>query len=505
MKIVLNEQNRIYQLVKAIRESSDVELEIVVPKDSLFRRNALNVIFLKNLAQRFGKHVRVTEDTTFSAATTKPTPVAAKPEPVKESVETIDENVKEPKSMQEKPDEVVETGVSAKRFSVSPKKVLAVVFSLLLLVMIGGGAYVYYLLPKATVTLFVSEKLIEKSTTVTVDETAQKVDVEKRIVPGKEVHVSLAGADTFKATGEKTIGEKASGTVEIRNFTTADVLLGAGTTISTSLEDGTPVSFILTDSITLPQATTDEDVRVAGKKTASVEALDIGAQYNVSSGHKFAVADFDMNDLSAVNDSAFTGGSTEKIKVVSEEDLQSAKAKLQAKLKTDLINKLKQTIGEDELFEEKSVSFSTKSIDSNHEIGDETDSFTVDMELEAVALVVSKDDIRSVLKGELLTNIPKGFILSKKDEVVTVQNTEVVDDNVQVKAKISSLVVPVLDTNALKQQLLGKSPVVAESILKSIDNVEGYDVQLWPTLPEAIRTFPHVKDKLTIKVEVKTD
>ncbi len=505
MKIVLNEQNRIYQLVKAIRESSDLELEIVVPKDSLFRRNPLNVIFLKNLAQRFGKHVQITEDSSSSSGSSQPKATAAATKPQEEAVEMINEETTGGSAVEKSSGEAETPIASPKRFSVSPVKVLAVVFSMLLLIIIGGGAFVYYYLPQATVTLFVSEKLIEKSTTVTVDETAQKVDIEKRIVPGKEVRVSLAGADTFKATGEKTIGEKATGVVEIRNFTTADVLLGAGTVLSTQLEDGTPLSFILTESVTLPQATTDEDVRVAGKKTASVEATDIGAQYNVSSGHKFSVADFDINDLSAVNDSDFTGGSTEQVKIVSEDDLQSAKAKLQAKLKTDLINKLKQTIGKDELFEEKSVSFSTLSVDSNHEIGDEADSFTVNMELEAVALVVSKEDIRSVLKGELLANIPEGFTLSKKDEVVTIQNTEVKDDKVQVKAKISSLVVPVLDTSELKERLLGKSPAVAESILKSIDNVEGYDVQFWPALPEAIRTFPHIPDKLTIKVEVKAD
>lgn len=507
MKVILNETTRLYQIVKAIQQSGDSVVEFIVPPNSIIKQNPENVDLLQRLVQKCGKSARVSYSETESA------PLEESQDPARGSDAVFEAEINEVELATGEVDSVIEEEpVPAKirggKYSVSPKKILGIVGLFLLFGLLGGGAYIYYFLPRGSVTLFVEERILERSADIQVSTQIETFDLEQKLIPARVIKTELEKEGTKGTTGQKTVGDQATGTVEINNFTEADLQLAPGTLVISYVNENEILEYSLTEGVTVPRVTVtipEEGQRLleAGVADAAVIAQDIGEQYNIPAERKMQIADFDLADVYAANPQPFTGGLTREVSVVAQADQDSLKDELQSQIEAELIVAIRNMIGEDELFEEDNVTYATKFINYSHEVDEETDEVSASMGIEAQVYVMSKADIKALLREDLINNLPEGFEMSSANEVVSVQDTQVEGEEMTIKASIKTLVIPQINTDQLKTELIGKRLPQAEELLRGIEHVEGYDISIWPLLPSFLRSMPHQAERLDIVVEVK--
>lgn len=492
MRIILTDQTSPYEIIRQITESASEELTVSVAGDSFYSRHKSNLNFIKQAAQRLGKKVVI------ETTQTQQEEEVRRPEPEEASSE--DEFPTQTLSPQK---EIKTRGISILR----PKRVLLFFLIFLIISLISGGFFVFYYLPRGGVSLFVSERVLEKSLEISVDTAVEKVSSEDLVIPGRSITVEAEETRTFQSTGKKTVGEKAKGVVEINNFTKTELILKVGTKLTKQTADGSILEFQLIEKGVVPKVTETsptERTKVfeAGVKEVSIEAIDIGEQYNLSANSKFAVEGFDVEDVFAMNVNPLIGGLTREVGAVSAEDQNNASEQLRVKMFAEAGETLKQRLNGTWAFSESTIDHATKFMEFSHEVGAEADEFILTLRVDSSVTAYSEADLKDLLKANIKESVPEGFELSSENEVLKIEEAKMVQDQLLVKAKISALVIPVLDKEEIKRNLLGKKPVEAEVILQGIEQIEGYQVTLWPALPEILRTFPHLEDRLEIKVEV---
>ena len=83
-------------------------------------------------------------------------------------------------------------------------------------------------MPRASVTVVTENRSVPVNLTVTADPASSTVDINGKTIPAETKTTEQTATQKFTATGEKNVGEKASGTMTIYNCT--DNTLGrAGT------------------------------------------------------------------------------------------------------------------------------------------------------------------------------------------------------------------------------------------------------------------------------------
>ena len=147
-----------------------------------------------------------------------------------------------------------------------------------------------WFLPKATVSINTTEKMLEHSfiTTITVSDIEGEASV----------------SDIAAATGTKNIGDKATGTVTIVNGTSTPRTFVAGTQIISP----SGLKFALDAQTQVASASGAVDNRVLGKATVKVTAVAIGPDSNLAAGTYLRIGTFAESDIVAKNDAAFSGG-----------------------------------------------------------------------------------------------------------------------------------------------------------------------------------------------------
>lgn len=379
---------------------------------------------------------------------------------------------------------------------------LIIIGLILLSLFIVAGGIAYWVLPTATVTVFVKPNEISKELTFSLDSSLSELDLEKSIIPATVETVTATGNNQTPTTGAKTVGDRATGTVAIYNRTSSPKTLSAGTNLAYE-----NLIFTLNEDVNIASASSTENadfsITVQPSKTeATVTAIDIGSQYNLSVDTQFSVANFSSESFIAKAVTDFTGGSSREIQAVSQSDIDL--------LKEDLINQLRQQTtdelkaksnhNKDVIFtDDYEISDQSYSAD----VGDEADSINLEMTVTQTAYQYQITDISLIAQKVMLENIPDGFALQADATVVEVLETNIdEDDSITIKAKTTLKLMPIIDTQQIARTIQGKYPPLTESYFKSLPNFVRTETQITPALPSRLNTFPRKVEN--IQVEVKS-
>lgn len=146
----------------------------------------------------------------------------------------------------------------------------------------------------------------------------------------------------FTATGEKEVGEKATGTINVAIYGVVQdepVVMPAGTVFTNT---STGLRYALNKDVTYSTENEDEDNcttvldKAKGRATyscdleanLSVTAEDIGDKYNLAAGNVNWTMSVSAN--AKMTNNALTGGTSETVKIVQQSDIDAAKAKLKS-------------------------------------------------------------------------------------------------------------------------------------------------------------------------------
>jgi hypothetical protein len=348
-----------------------------------------------------------------------------------------------------------------------------ILVAVIAVILIGLG--MYYLLPHASVTILEIPKTLEASEDIIIDPSATSVDGQKKIIPGRTREKSVSGDKTVAVTGKKSIGDPAKGTVTVYNKSPDSSLsVKKGTIMST----GT-LQFILDSDLDIASAAASIDSVTYAKQNVNVTAVAIGTQSNIPSGNQFTLKNIPSDTAVARNDSAFTGGSSSEVPVVTRADydafIKDMTVELTEKAKADFSS----TITGGETIIDGTLKTSVTEKVFGQEIDQEVSQLQGKVTLSVSGVAYSDNDVKALLTTIVSNLLPAGYALNDSNTNISVTGIQIrKDGKITAKASMSSIGLPVLDTKQIQKVLSGKQVNKAEEYLRSIPGIFGMEYKL---------------------------
>ena len=293
---------------------------------------------------------------------------------------------------------------------------------------------------------------------------------------------------TFDATGTREEGEAASGTLTLSQSGDSDpVTIAQGSAFSAG-----QCNFVTTSDVTIPGAKIKGGSISAGSATVGIKATVIGEQCNLEA-QKYTSS---IGDISA-RGGQLSGGSKKTLKVVSQADINNAKAKLNAEgvdsIKSELKSKFDNnyTILEDSFSAKDGESSSSVAVNQEALNGKATLKMTSIYSITAFENSSIKTVIDSLAKEKVNTaNNQKIYDYGIKNANFTKFN----GSSVEIAANVK--IGPTINTDELKEKIKGKKSGEVRSLISSTEGVQNVDVKFsffW------VNSVP--KDSKKIKIE----
>lgn len=374
---------------------------------------------------------------------------------------------------------------------------------LLSIVILVGLAALFLLVPKAEVAVFVDMKTLENSTQITADPKVTAIDEVNNKIPGKIIETDISGTGDGNATGTKEVGEPAKGKVIVYNATANNLNLSQGTVLTTN--EGK--KFTLNTSVQVASKSASAADPPSRSDAVDSTAQEIGPDGNIAAGTDLAVGNFNKADVVAKVDTAFSGGVSKEVQVVTAADQQRLLAQVTSDLKTKAQNELQGKLkGDTKILQE---SF-TETIDKrtySKNVGDEASKFSLTVNANYKGTAYSDADLKTLAGKLVQTKVsdPGRYTLDLSDQVIQAEVAKVEQDgrlvfNATSKAKL----MPKLDLEKLKGMIMGKGADEAVQILKDAEQqIIGANVKLIPSLPGPFQRLPFRKENIKVEVTAK--
>lgn len=374
---------------------------------------------------------------------------------------------------------------------------------------ISGGVVLTALLvwmfvfaPAATIVITASTSAAPVNTVVKLSgtqTTSVSEGVLQAVMQSEESSVDV----DFAATGEKDIGEKASGTVTIRNCDFRDgFTIAAGTSFTAA---GGKV-FTSTARVSVPGFTSNPSVcrnsgAGAGTAAVAVQANGAGESYNIGAA-SYIIAGV-SGDVFA-SGAAMTGGTTKVVKIVTEEDVARATEKLTEQSSDSQKNTLAGKFTKDQVVIQDSFTVTKGEATANPAVGKEAPngqaklSVKTTVSMQAVAEKELERFLEAYLKEDL-DDAATQKVYSTGASAVTFSSFAQNNDIASVTLKTNGRIGPKIDEAKVKENARGQRYGDVQQSLSSIAGVKDVDTQFsyfWVT------KVPNNVDKITIEFKV---
>jgi hypothetical protein len=188
-----------------------------------------------------------------------------------------------------------------------------------------------------------------------------------------------------------------------------------------------------------------------------------------------------------------TGGKSKIVKVVSQEDLDSAQDELSEKLKTQIINDLSQAIGSEQKINENLILWKITSQEKSVDLDKETENFDLRIALEGKALVYDAKKLTDIIIAQVTPELPPDSRVVESDsnqlnfEVAKIDEAgEWADLKIHIEYQIASAI----DLEQLKTKIAGQDRSSARRILMQVPGVRDvrfdYKYSLTNSIPKNI-------------------
>lgn len=383
---------------------------------------------------------------------------------------------------------------------------LLLIGGLILLALAAGGVFAYWNLPKAAVVVYLEPKVIDSELAFTLDPSIEEADLSTATLPGKTMDAAATGTKEAEVTGEKLVGDQATGTVTIYNRTDSVKTFSAGTSITGP--DG--LKYTVDEAVTIASASTKENPDLSittepSQADANVTAASIGAQYNLGTGTEFKVSNFDSSSFLAKAKSDLVGGTSRQITAVSQKDQDKLLEALKEELQTKALEQADQTaVGNSiaavvipEEKEQLESNFSAK-------IGEEANTLRLEATLTLKTMTYKKSDLSLLIENEVKDSISDNYQLQKNASEIEVVDTVLNEDgSLTIKAVIKAKVTPTITAEDIVNNIKGRYPQVTQDYFNNLPSFSKVEIDITPKLPARLATFPKKADNITVEFKTK--
>ena len=373
--------------------------------------------------------------------------------------------------------------------------------------LIGGGIFVGLIvlffifntiLPKAKIVIKSDSISVNTDVPFTANTAFTSFDADAGKVPATKKDVSKTDSTKVPATGQKNIGDKATGTVTLKNCAKVDgaFTIPAGTVLTTGAS-----SFSVNETTLLPSSTfSGTNTCTTAGKTVNVTSTAAGDQYNISGGRTFAVSG--VASITGIDSSAMSGGTNKLVSVVSDQDVETAKQKISDKSKDSATTDLKKQFSNDDLFLiPESITSSAANVTATPKVGEEASEVTVSSTTVYTGLGVKESYLNT-----LVENSAKKQIDTTKQSISDNGLSKAIfrledkksatDQRFRVQSTVSTGTQ--IDQEALKKEIAGKKKGDVQDLIGKLPGVKDVTVSYSPFW---VYKTPSNPSKITITIE----
>ncbi len=381
----------------------------------------------------------------------------------------------------------------------SKKKALLVVGSI---VLVAALVLAYVFVPSATATIILETTDLETTNEIVVDKNANKENSETFTIPGVIVEVEKDLVKEFNASGVKDVGEKTK--AEITFYNDYDInpqIIAAGTTLIAKR-----VNFTLDETISVPGANVVSLVPLQttpGSISGKITASSPGAEYNIEAAN-FQISSFSGTKKEKIygqSSSTLTGGTSKKVTVISEDDMNNAKASVQVELEEAAKVSILEEAGEDSKLITSTFRSKEKSFNASKNVDEETATFTLTKKIRTTAMTFSEEQLREMIMAKNETDLGEGkTIINSEDSEIPYEVVSYDEENgkVSLSVKFVGKVGNKIEEDAIKDQIANKKFGEAVAIIRGIEGVEDLELDIWPTI---LARTPFIKQRISIKFD----
>ena len=386
----------------------------------------------------------------------------------------------------------------------------------LMLAAAGGVALLVFLflaifvLPKATIVVKTTSVPVSAEFSLTTSDSAAALDQEKGIIPAQLKTAEQTVSQSVSATGQQNQGEKASGTVSLKNCSANDVTVPAGTGVTTS-----GLTYITQSSTQLDSGNFDilGNCKSTGSHVKSVGVVSQtgGAKYNIGPTSSFCVQGYtcsSTNGLTGSSSGSMSGGTDNIITIVTQSDLDKVKQQITAESSDQFSKQFTEQLDKEGLYVVSStLKLGDPVTTATPGVGQPASTTNVTVKVKYTVIVVTKDDLKKAVTDKLNEQMDKSKQKLSTDDVlkgITVEAT-----NQQAPAVVTldisqtTTAVPIIDIETVKKQSAGQKTSTIKAALTEVAGVEDVEVHLSPFW---VSKAPKNGGKITVvQQELKSD
>jgi hypothetical protein len=358
----------------------------------------------------------------------------------------------------------------------------------------------YLFLPSAPVALTPRRDAIGPiQLTVAADPTVTEVDPINDVVPALRLDVPVQAMRTFPTTGTKVKETRAGGSVTFTNYDpTSSNTVPAGSIVST--EGG--IRFQTLATLIVPHAAfTPPSTTVPSQASVQVQAVQPGVAGNVPA-NAIRVVPPGENPLflAVANPNQTSGGTHTETPQVTKAEVDKAVLGVQ----DDLQAAFRQAVAAGAAAPPGTTLFPataklgdpTPDVDPKTLVGQAIESFTISLSAHGSVIAVDPSPIADLARGQLQAQVAKDHrLIPDSVDIAVGQGGVAEDDQVTFEATARAIQVAVVDVNALRGLVKGKTADQAKAALVPYGSAT---VTIWP---DWASTVTGVDARLTVTVD----
>lgn len=364
----------------------------------------------------------------------------------------------------------------------------------------GGVLFVIFMIwaiwfaPAATVIVTAKTEAAPVSMTLTLGG-SQASDVNKNIVSTVTKTIKKDISVDFTATGQKKLGDKATGTMTLSNGSDSNSRnVPAGSVFSRNGLD-----FVTNSSVTVPGAYVSDGKIVAGQRNVSVTAIEVGDEYNLGAG----AYQSSVGGITAYGGQMSGGNSHDAIVVTQDDILKASEALVDlptGTYKQQLIKQFKngETVISDSFEIERADSVSAPLVGAEAVNGKAKLTSSTTFSLTAIAKSELEPFLREAINKQIDGNGQR--VYSNGIDKVSVSGYVKSDSSTTVNIAATGQIGPNITESQVKDLVKGKNFGDTQLILGGVKNISDVDVKFsyfW------VNTIPSDTAKIRVKFVVE--
>lgn len=340
--------------------------------------------------------------------------------------------------------------------------------------------FIPILMAKTNITLFATPYEFNKTINITLDSDAP--DLSSTVIPVEKKTITANASVTIKTTGQKTIGNKATGEITIFNKVEKVQNIPKGAI----LIDSKNQQFELINAVQVASSSSNFDTGTMnfGQVKTVISAADIGSEYNITKDTPLHFKDFPETTIVVKSNTDFTGGSKQQINAVSQQDKANIEIQLADAIKVEADKKINEQFNNSNNIIKETIQTKKGKTELNREVGEETDNLTASTQ-STVTVFAFKPDLKSKILEQFLSkeNDYSNSNLNPDSFSFTLKIDKLDTSKATGSLNIKGSALPKIDIESVKKNISGRTVKKAGDIIKkTVNRVYDFNIKINPNV-----------------------